>query len=126
MVAQAKTPITSMSGLHRLHEEWKLTGITQPKGRPSLTELNEISEATTTQLKNHTNDSNTFKLKHTKELIVNKKKKAAEANCLDSGTIACGVSTEWAKIIIIATSATESEVLFSRKKLMTEKASRHC
>ena len=87
-------------------------------------DLEAIGAATKQQLKDRTNDSNTFRLKDMKNMVVGKKKGVAASNGLDPDSIECSVSTEWAKINMTATSAREIGVTFSQKKLMRKTAAR--
>lgn len=49
------------------------------------------------------NKNNTIKLKNMKELVAKKKRKEAEANGLNPGTIKCSESTNWVKVDTNAT-----------------------
>ena len=69
-------------------------------------------------MKDKLNDSNTFKLKHMKEMMVTKKKEITARNGLDPDSTKCSVSLQWAKTNMIVTAA-RSNLLFSTKKLLT-------
>ena len=84
--------------------------------------VDEVRSATTKTLNDWSHDSNTFRLQHRKEMIVQKKKKEATEVGLDPNTTKCSVSTERAKIGMTVT-ATKSDLSFSKKTFLTKTAS---
>ena len=94
------------------------------RGRPAAMSVEEVQKETDKVLKDKLNDSNTFKLKHMKEMMVTKKKEIVARNCLDPDTTKCSVTSEWAKANMIVTAA-RSNLSFSTKKLLTKTASRY-
>ena len=60
--------------------------------------------------------SNTFKVKHHKNMIVYKKKEITEAAELDLNTITSTVTTKRVKVGIMVTAATAVSISLSKKK----------
>ena len=73
--------------IYKMYNTWKKTGVFRGGGRPSLTSVAEIHESTSKSLRERTNNSNTFKLDHMKNMIVDKKKEVVTADGLDLTSI---------------------------------------
>ena len=126
IIAKKRSTYTDTSGIYKMYKRTKSNGgVARGPGRPSKMDLDEIVQKTQTQLKDRSSDSNTFKLKHMKNIIVQKQKDVAAAGGLDPATIECSVTTEQAKICMTATAATASGVSFSKKKLLKKTTSRY-
>ena len=77
--------------------------------------VEEVVKITNQLLKTRSSNSNTFKLKQHKNMIVYKKKEIAEANGLDPDTITSTVTTKWMKVVMIVTAATAVSISLSKK-----------
>ena len=60
--------------LQKLYRKWKNTGFIRGEGYPATMEIDEVVDTTKKILKDCSNDINTFKLRHTKNVIVQEKK----------------------------------------------------
>ena len=92
-------------------------------GRPSTISVDNMQKKVENKLGERSNDSNTFKVKHMKEIMVEKVKEKAKSDGLDPNSIKCVASTEWAKTQMIVVAA-GSDLSFSNKKLLKKTASR--
>ena len=110
----------------KMYRKWKNNGKGKFRlvGRPGGMAVKEVEQGTNKILKDRLNDSNIFKLKHTKDMMVTKKKEIAASNGLDPDSTKCTVSSEWATINMIATAA-QSNLVLSTNKLLTKTASRY-
>ena len=94
------------------------------EGRQPIMNVNEVQTSIKKKLQERLHDSNTFKLKHMKDMFVEKKKEVAAAGGLDPDTIKVSVSSQWAKVRMVVTAA-EGDLSFSTKKLITKTAARY-
>ena len=75
-------------------------------------------------LKDYSHDSNTVKLKHMKNIMVEHTKQKADKDGLDPDTVKCEISTREAKVNMILAAA-GCDVLFSKKKLQIKTEARY-
>ena len=125
IINRGKCEYKDASSINKVYNKWKRTGVFRGVGRPNLMSVDEIGEATKKALKDRTNDSNTLKLKHMKQIIVKKKEEVTEADGLDPNSIKVVATAEWSKVAMTAAAATAGGVSFSKKKLLAKTASRY-
>jgi hypothetical protein len=126
IIAKGMSPYKDHNSILKMYRKWKNNGKGgfRSVGRPGAMPVKEVEKGTNQMLKDGLHDSNTFKLKHMKNLMVVKKKEIAASNGLDPDSVNCNVTTQWAKVNMIATAA-RSNLAFSTKKLLTKTASRY-
>ena len=94
IVDKGKSKFTTANSIQKMCQNWKITGKFKERGRPSIMSVEEVVKITNQLLKTRSSNSNTFKLKQHKNMIVHKKKEMVEVDGLDPDTITSTVTTE--------------------------------
>ena len=99
IVAKGMCSNKTHGAINKMYRTWKKNGKGKFRsvGRPAAISVEEVQQATDKVLKDKLNDSNTFKLKHMKEMMATKKKEITARNGPDPDTTKISVSLEWAK-----------------------------
>ena len=125
IIDSGKSDYMDPSGICRMFNIWKQTKLVREGGRPSIMKLGETEGIVKQVLSEHTNDSNTFRLKDMKKSFESKRIDEAEANGLDPESIECGISDKTAKAAMVAVAMGDSDLQFTTKKLQTKTESQY-